>query len=606
MMYICTSERRFRMAENNDRKAHKKSFLGYCSSLGYSITKLYDRSMASHVLKKARNGFLSLRTRAIGIFFFTFGVYSFVIAMLVNLFTSRNLDPSNIYGGMVCALSTFFLIFSKGNISTVLTSSALGEILCDYLNIDRDTVYREKSIGHLSIAFVLGVAAAALTVFVPLHTIIFFIFTTVVFAVILCNPETGLTALTVSLFITGHRFHYGIIAITAASYIFKFIRKKRYLTLKKTDLLAAIFTLSSVGGIFFTLHDRAVNGCIAYAALLIPYLLAILLLRDPKKITKMLTSAVITAGTISALAIIGEAVTIIAPAGTVADREYLLNLVSSLPAFESGFAAFGFSALIPVCTAFIIKPRTEGYRFTLILCLASMVTYLFAFEEMAFALAAIISTAVLLLITGSRWVYFSLAATLSVTVVAAFAGNFGERLFRYIYTQIYEAYHQAEHIYAFSDSPISSGYIICGGGFSESYMGKNFYYSIMSQLGIVGFIIFALLSVFIIGQAVLLIIKTYRFLESEKDPLLSESAKDRAETRMGIVSVVCSILCILITATFFDLYTNETAYLMLFLLFGICSAYTRSTLGHIEKTEQAIASKNSEEYAHAVIKRQHN
>ena len=325
-----------------------------------------------------------------------------------------------------------------------------------------------------------------------------------------------------------------------------------------------------------------------------------------KKITKLLTVSVNCAGTVSSLYILAVVTERIAGFYSSTDKSFLLDTVSSTHAFESGFAPFAMAALIPVCAAFIIKPRTSGDRFSMVLCLASMTIYLFMREELAFVAAAFIATAILLLIIGSRWVYLTLSSTLFVMVMLAFAGSFGDRLYRYIYRHIYEAYHQAEKIYALTDKPLSSDHIFCGKGFIHADSTSGFYHRLISHLGIAGALVFAAFVILILFAAIRLIVRTYAPAKATAVVHRFTSTEDMTRTRVGIVAAFCSLVSVFISATFFDLYSCPLSYLILFLLLGVCASYTRCTAGEIRKAKESLSYKNSKESATIVIDRQHS
>lgn len=596
------------MKENGNKNASsvaKKAAL-LAENGAAKITGLYDHSITAHTAKKIRDYVLSLSIRSIGVFLLTFGIYSILIASILLIFTDISADISSIYGGVIISVCSLPLILSRGNISTSLAGSAIGSIICDHLNIRKDTIERYDLTGHLSISFILGVVAGGATLLFPFTSVIAVIAVAIMIGIILCIPETGLTFTVILMFFTDERIHYVILGTTILSFIFKLIRRKRSLSFKKKDIIFLIFALATAGSYFFTAGEDAQSESLAYVLFLSPYLLCVLMPTTAKKITKLLTVSVNCAGTVSSLYILAVLTERLADFYSSADKGFLLSTVSSMHAFESGFAPFAMAALIPVCTAFIIKTGSAKDRFSMILCLASMTFCLFIREELAFIAAAFIATAILLLIIGSRWVYLTLSSTLFVIVMLAFAGSFGDRLYRYIYRHIYEAYHQAEKIYAVSERPLSSDYIFCGKGFVNMENASGFYNSLISHLGIAGALVFTVFVLFILFAAIRLIIRTYAPARSKADIHRFTGADDMTNTRVGIVAAFCSLISVFISATFFDLYSCPLSYLTAFLLMGVCSSYTGCTVAEIRKAKDSLNYKNSKESASIVIDRQHS
>lgn len=595
------------MRQTKDKAYAKNSFSKRLYNMGTVITRLYDRSITAGIAKAARYKFLTLSTRAIGVFLITFGLYSSLVAAILRFFTDKAYDSFALFGGAVCAVCAIPLLFSAGNVSTILSESSVGSLICKLLSINKDTLKKTDFSGQLSIAFIAGVVLGGATLIFPFASILSAMILALTVGIILCSPEAGVTFMAISLFFTDIRFQYIIIAATVISYLFKLIRGKRTLRLNKTDGVLAVFAVATLGAVLITHTDTAESGAFSRFVLLIPYLMAVFLLRDARKITKLLFAVTISAGALCSVYILGSAIATLIPADTVGNREYLIRTVSSMYAFESGFVPLAVTSLIPVCTSFIIKPKNEGKRISLILCLAAMVSYLLIAEELAFVIAAVIVTAVLLLITGSRWIYLSVASALTVTVSLFFAGSFGDRLYNYIYRHLYEAYHRAETIYSFTDTKsLSAEQLICGNGFSDSAVGSSFYHSLGSKLGIAGLIVFGVFLIFIIAEAIKLLLKTYRSSNNTKDLDRFTAVGSSAEVRMSIIATLCSLISILICASFFDFYSSPLSYQLLFLLMGICSAYSRSTVRETEKAAELASFQNSEERAHTLISRQYN
>ena len=557
-------------------------------SLNSAFCRLYDKGIFSHTAASVRRTFMTLSTRVIGIFFFTFGIYAFLIALLISLFADKTADTATLYGGVILAVSSIPLFFSKGNVSTMLTESSIGAVICNQLNIREKTLDTATFSGHSSIAFVLGVIFGAATAVFPLTYLLCAIALLLIFSVILSSPETGITFMTVLLFITDLKLQYALICVTAVSYIFKLIRRKRTLSLKKTDIVLMIFFFSSLFGVFVS-HGEGIDlSALKFSLLLVAYILCICLIRDRAKLLKLIYAAIMTGGAISSLFILARALEALLPAGIFAQPEFLYETVSSFPAFQGSFASLAFSTLIPVCAAFIVKPHSEGYRFTSCVCLASMLGYLLICEELAFALVSAVATAIFLFVTGSRWVYLAMSAVLCSGVILVFAGSFGTRLYNYIVSHISEAFNQAMDLAYISQNAFAADYAISGLGFNGyGEAGSSFYFSLISQLGVSGFVILCVFLLCILAESAVLIIKTYRATGCEEAISRFPSIGTPREARACALSLSCSVLVCIICATFCNYFANPTHYLLFFMLCGFCAAYARSAKKEIGTAEGA-------------------
>ena len=563
------------MKNTDSRSGFGKFLSDRVFHIGAAFCRAYDNSLCARLSVALRSGFLTLRTKVIGTFALTFGIYSFLVALLVALFTDSSAHPSSLYGGPILALSSIPLLFSKGNVSTVLTESSLGAALCSLLSIRRETLEKGTFTGHSSIAFVLGVLAGGLTLLFPLSSIVFVIFFALITAIIMTVPEAGITFTVIFLFFAPPGLQYAIIGICSASYIFKLIRRKRKLTLSKAQTVIPVFLLSVLGGIFFTGSDSVNHSLLKFPAMLLASLLCICLIRDRGKLLRVLYVMAMSAGALSAVYVLSAAVSSLTPPGILGDPGFLLRTVSALPFFEGTTAPLAFTALCPIYAAFIIKSRSEGYRFTSFLCLLSSVAYLLVTEEMAFALIAAVSTALFLFITGSRYVYITICAALSGSVVLLFSGSFGNRLYGYIARHVAEAYNQAKDLSYAAGSSSVSGYSFCGQGFGESLSETgSFYYALVYHLGIVGFVILCMLLFFILSDSTVTVIRSYRSRLCDEALQRFSAIGTPAEMRSCIIALSCSVIACIACGTFINYFNNESSFLLFFLLCGLCSAYT--------------------------------
>jgi len=554
---------------------------------GAAFSRLFDHSLTARIAAAVRHGVLTLSTKVIGLFFFTFGVYSFLISLLLEFFTERVVESASLYGGILMAIVSFPLLFSHGNVSTALSESVFGELVCDYLSIRRETLDKRSFTGHLSIAFVFGVIAGVLTLVIPFTTIVLFIAMAVIAGIILCSPETGMIFMTLLLFTSGPSLQYAVICLTGASYLFKIIRKKRRFRFAKTDAVLLIFAVYITGAVFFNTGNTIQSDSMRYVTLLSPYFLCVCLLRDRKRIIKVINTAVFSFGIACALYILGFAVDAVLPVGVAVDRGFLLRLMLDSPTFKSGIVPFACASLIPVALAFALRPRQSGGRLTFWLCLASMTATLIITDELAFALAAAVSCVLFLFTTGSRRIYLFLCAILAGSVAFSVSGAFGNRVYNYAFRRISEAFYTAKDLSNVSGVALSNDYALSGYGIiNTSGGGDNFYAAIMTELGIAGFVILAAFMLFVISEAIVLITRTFR-AKALRSSGRFVGLSSNTETRMSAIALVCSVISCLICSAFFDLHSIEAAYIMFFLECGVCVTYSRSIKNEINTAQGA-------------------
>ena len=567
----------------------KRAALARISDVRTRVARLFDRSIAVRMADILRRRFLALSTKALGVFFLTLGAYAFIISLMLTLFTDRSPDASAIYGGLLTAISSLPLLFSKGNVTTLLKFSRAGEVICDHLSIRTEALRDHVPGGHLSIGFTAGVIASLATLFIPYRTVMLILFLFLAACIIMCSPESGLAFSLLFLFTADIRLQYLVILVTMISYAVKLIRGKRTLRMGRSDILIALFALCTLGAVFFVSEGKGDAKNLRYVFLIIPYFLTVCLSADCRNIKKTMSAATSLAGLIAALYCLGFALRALIPTDIAVDPSFLISKISGLPLFESGAAPFVFASLIPVCFAFIMKPRSDGNRFTILLCLISMVSALMLTEELAFLAAATIATVVLLLSTGSKRIYFILTVVLAVCIVTSLAGSVGDTITAYVTDHIREAYSQAENTFAFSKAPVSSEFLFSGRGFGDGGSDAGFIYSLLSRLGLCSLLILAVFFLFLIADAGHLIRTTRRQSASSDCLARFASTSNPSETRMGMIAVLSALLSAALCATFFDLYSRELSYLWFFILCGVCSAYAENSRREIAKAESSLS-----------------
>jgi len=582
-------------------KSAKRTLGSYISSARKTVTRLFDLSKTCETARSVKNSLLCLSLRTIGVFFVTLGIYAFIISMILTLFSDRAVHPSGIYGGLLCAASSLPLLFSKGNVATALINSRTGSFICHLLSIRKEALPYEPVLNSLSIAFVAGIAVSLATLIFPFSYVICAIAVLIIALTILHSPEAGLTFYVAFLFLASAKLQYLILSVTVVSYILKLIRGKRRFILKKTDLFLPVFAVCTLGGMISSSQAAVDIEKLKYAFLLITYVLCVCLARDCRNIKNLMGFSVILGGTVCSVYLLGFALSAIIPGDVAVAPSFLMDTVLSLPAFESGFAPLFSATLIPVSIAFVMKPHSEGNRLTVFLCFVSMLSALIISENVAYTAAAVIASVILILIAGSRRLYFALALLLGATVITSFSGKLGDKLYGYIFSNIKEAYSEAINALSSGDGALSGRLLFCGQGFGEGTTGSNFFHSLFSHFGLCGSVIFAVLVIAILLEAVALIIRTYKNSAHREYINRFRTIADPAELRMGAVAMICAMISLIICATFSDLYISASSYSWLFLICGVCSAYATGANAAIDKAQSSSLSEDLSERCTFVI-----
>lgn len=549
------------------------------------VLKRFDSSMTSRIACKARKNVLGLSNRTVGMFLFTFGAYAVIISMILSLFTDIEGDSSSLYGGVLCALSSLPLLFSKECVATSLTKSRTGAVACKYLGIRTESFANAPRSSALGYAFLLGVICGVLTLIFPFTKVMAFAGLTIAFAVILCAPEAGIPISFFLLLVVGTKPLYFIITVMLLSYAFKLMRGKRHLSFEKSDLIMLTFALCTVGAVIVCESQSAAENASDNIVFLLPYFLCIFLIRSRSTAVRLMSLGAVTMGVLASLYVLGTGINALPLPEGIYQKDLLLETVRSLPVFQSTFAPVAMAALIPVCAAFIIRPLANTSRATLYLSLVSMCTCLLITEQLAYISAALIATFILLLATGSRKIYFSISSIMTVFVALLFAGSFGDRLFNYIHVHISEAYNQARSLFSDASVPLSARYLFCGSGFTDDAReGSNFFLSLISDLGIVGFIMIFFAILFLFFRATSLMSHLRKSTGEFRINMRSASSENRAAMSTATAAGLSVIIALLACATFTDFYADSSSYAFFFMMLGTVSAFIRCNERQVAKS----------------------
>ncbi len=548
------------------------------------VSRLFDQSLTVSAAAGVREYFMKLRLRVVGVFLMTFGVYSSLICIITGLFTSR--QTASLTDAVVFGVFTVFaslpLLFSDKNVAASLTDSRAGSVVCDYLGIRRETLDGNAARGHASHGFIAGVVCGTLSFALAPVSVFGFILLAAAVCIIMAVPEAGLMLSAVLLLYCGKTVHCVIIGATLVSYLLKLIRGKRSFSLRRSDAAVAVFALCVLTSGLFSLSED--GGDIAVKLICVStYFLTLLLYRSCRNVTKLITAAVISGGVLSAVYVIGRALTILLPAWL--DASYLADEIAALLSFANGSADIILAALLPIAVGLALRHHNVISRFTLWMCAACGAGCLCIRGSYAHLAAAGATVALMLLLLGRRRVYLGFSILFSAAVLLMYSDGAWQNIYGYVFEKIQAAYSAANGIFVGGLTVPSSWF----GGGEPLPQGANFYLGLLCTVGISGIVTFAASLMLTAREAAYMAWRTVSTGASHGELRRFGAIRSAADTRLGVLSPLAAAVTVLLCGTFANIWENDAVFMLLWTMMGVCSAYVRNADFEMTKAEKAAS-----------------
>lgn len=224
------------------------------SSLQDGICRVFSSSPVKNRFTKFLTDMLYMRTRDIGIYMFSAGLYA-VIEYLIIRFAVANmeLDISVLYGGAAVMAVSLFFFSGKSLVNTFIKNKVLSFAVYDIIGADRNRlVAGDVRIKNASISLLLGMVTGALAFLVPPYRVVLYI----VFAAVVCavffTPESGAVLMLSLLPFLPLKYLLLLCGVTTVSYLFKVVRKKRELRFGTLDIFVMLLAALTLFGKMIT------------------------------------------------------------------------------------------------------------------------------------------------------------------------------------------------------------------------------------------------------------------------------------------------------------------------------------------------------------------
>ncbi len=567
-----------------------------------NTSRLFADSLTLSTADRIRRSFLTLSLNVCGMFFLTFGIYTSASAMLLHFMRSSFAGNVSLFSGIVMALASVPVLFSKDNVSTALSCSHAGNALCECIGVRMVSFVHRKKTGHLNQGFALGVIAGTASMILSTWTVLLVILMITVCCTVFALPCAGVMFFAAALPFFPDPILGAVCIVTALSFLIKILRGKRSVRIHAPEAAFLLFTLCVI--IIIVTGPEILNvSAWKFIVFLWPYLLSSLVLRNCRNSVHAMLILVGSCGLLSLVFCLGygtDALTGVLLPDSGIYGGFIMDAILKLRVFSTGYATVLACAAIPLSVGAALRSDHSVPGIVLWFCAAADAVFLTLTESLEMLFLAFVVTFILLMVYGKKWVYIcSCAALPMIGLVLYLTGSW--RIVVSFFSGIVSTATADFGRYIGSLSELSAGQFILGTHVLNGD-GGNFYTHIISSFGIIGFVLFAAFLVITLAAGVSFLIKTIRIGKNSEIFKRFGSVRSAADTRLGCFTPVSSAFIILAAGIFKDLFESGALYMMLWLLLGISAAYRRSAGKEIEKAENAENCNKSRHCAETTIR----
>lgn len=478
------------------------------------FAKLYEDSLIYRIISWLSERIIHSYVRIWGVALFSFSFVMIFVAMVKYYFVA-DVMQENIIVGIVLAVLSLPLVITKKRLGEALVKGKLTRyIMINILSLDgarfekNDTKYG----GSYGITFIISSALGLVTYLVSPLLLIEIALVLAVFAVIMCFPELGIMAV-LALIPFSNVFESPSIAIAVLiifsliGFFFKFIRGKRVIKFEIIDVMVLLFgAMIFFGGVFTSGTEASFNSASMYLLFISIYFLVVNSYIRKTWIYRGIKLIVLSTSVVAIVGIFEDGVI----SSSWVDMSVFTDIGARISSFLGNPNMLGVYLIIvfPLVLGQIVAAKKKRNKFWYGICaLAIMVCAVMTWSRGAW-LGIIIATLVFLTVYNFRniWLVFAGLATLPIWV-AFLPDNIVNRFLSIL------SMSDSSTVYRFNtwrgvvnmigdhwltgigvgESAFKNTYALYAVSGTETVMhSHSLYLQILLELGIFGFIIFAL------------------------------------------------------------------------------------------------------------------
>ena len=560
-----------------------------------TMSQLFERSLILTSISELFSSLIHRKLKTYGAFFLSLGAYGTITYFIRSFVFFKGGDRNDLIVCLSLLLFSLPLLLSKETLaSAVVKSRLMSSFLFKGLGLPNDYFVKTVKLpNRYSLVTFMGMVLGGLTYFIS--PIYYLIVASILFSasLILTYPEVGVLALLAlvpmsSLTVYSSETLFGILLVTVFSYVIKLIRGKRGFHLRLMDFAVLLFaTVQLFGGIVSAGGAQSFRAAAFYFALTLGYFLVVNLVRTEEWVKRSVASLLLF-GIVSALIGVVQIFTGGLEASWL-DTDVFSTISTRITAtFDNPnvYAAY-LLLVIPFSFAFLAKKKTGVPKFWHAICLILLLVCMVETWSRGAWLGVLFATVLFFLVYTRRSLPVFLLGGALIPVGSLFlSGNVAERFLS---------------IGSASDS--SSQYRISawrgvvrmlrekwfgGIGFGEaafstvypsfSYAGiesichtHNLYLQIISETGVAGIVVFALVIILFVQNCLESVYKR----------------RNNADSAI-VIAGMAAIGAILVMGLTDYVWYNSRVFLMFWLVMGITNANIRVGEEELKRSFAAI------------------
>ncbi len=385
------------------------------------FAKSFDNSFILGYLKELISKIPILQLKCVGLFYFSFGLYSTIVNLIKTNLISGGSGNIPLYLSIgSCVVGGIFCGSQKNCYSAFSESKILSRIFFGFFKIPtNDSFLREGSIGRPTYFLIAGIIAGVLGSLTSVQFMLLLFPVLLVLYAVFAFPESGAVALFLVLPFLSYTELAAFAALVTLSWFIKLIRGKRIFKYTSLDITVLVFGIALLlGGVISVSPKESLKTAYIMLAMLGAYFAVSNLLRTVEWIKKCGTALVISFSCSLIASVVGEAVRLLPETRSAIFSEIFSDSVLSLMSVNQTFIHMAV-AVIPlmILRAFTSKNVTKTAWSVIAVMLA--LVCLFAGGSRSGTLSVVIGLTLLLMLVSRKSLSYIIPAIIIVPMVIA-------------------------------------------------------------------------------------------------------------------------------------------------------------------------------------------
>ncbi len=543
------------------------------------FAKSFDNSFILGYLKKLISMIPLIQLKCVGLFYFSFGLYSTIVNLIkANLISGGRGDlslylsiGSFVVGGIFCgSQKSCYASFSESKI--------LSSVFFGFFNVPRNNYFLQKDpIGRPTYFLIAGIIAGVLGSLTSVQLVLLLIPSLILIYGVFAFPESGVVALFLALpFLSVSRLAALGVLVTL-SWLIKLIRGKRIFKFTSLDLTVLAFGISILlGGIISVSPEESSELSILLIAMLSTYFAVSNLLRTAEWIKKCGVALVISFLASLVASIIGIAVQLLPDTIGVIFNDIFSDSLLSIMRINPTFIHMSV-AVIPLMIMQSVASKTSSKTAWSVFAVLLTIACLLIGSSRSGALAVIIGLTLLLLLVSKRSFSYIIPALIIIPLVIALMPSsvvdavckvfsFNGTIASYRQTLSYTTNKMMHDSFfggiGLGECAFTKIYPLYTNDLSlQMTHASDLYSQITISLGISGLIIFILFIAQLLRKYFSYIVK---------------SVSDEPDLKISVISTFTGLCALLIMGLIDYIWLSPSVFLMFWLMAGLFSASVRT------------------------------